>query len=140
MAVNSPIGEDKLDPNPLPPEKVEEYRELYTRGWEKHAYRELSKEQKLEIAKQVSEEADRVLKQARINAHQRVIDKLQAMKKKDASIREKIAEHQIKKEELLRAYQMETRGDPATQEKGESQGDKVKDISAGLSKEAEQKI
>ena len=64
-------------------EQVNYYRELYTRGWEKFTFRELPKEEKLEIARAVSQECDEVLNKARMRAKLKAIEKLEKDKKKD---------------------------------------------------------
>ena len=50
----------------LSDEKIKEYQELYTRGWEKQTYRPLPPEEKLELIKKISDEADDLLHKARI--------------------------------------------------------------------------
>ena len=83
-SVTSPLNEKNLGENPPTAEKVNYYQELYTRGWEKFTYRELPKEEKLEIARAVSQEADGLLQKARLRAQQRAIERLEKEKKKDA--------------------------------------------------------
>lgn len=100
IKVQSPLNFDKLDPAPVPAEKVEEFRDLYTKGWEKFTYRTLPQEQRLENARKISRQCDLVLKKARVNAQFRILDKLQAEQNKDDAVLEKIAFHKSKVEEL----------------------------------------
>lgn len=76
IEVQSPLNHEKLDPAPISAEKEKNYQDLYTQGWEKFTYRALPKEERLRIAKKVSDQADLVLKKARVNAQQRIIDRL----------------------------------------------------------------
>lgn len=55
LKVQSPLNSDKLDPLPITTKQEDEYRDLYTRGWEKFTYRALPKEERLIIAKNVSD-------------------------------------------------------------------------------------
>jgi len=47
IQVESPIDREKIATGELSPGKVEEYRELFNRGWQTSVNRELSKEEKI---------------------------------------------------------------------------------------------
>jgi len=82
LKVEAPfVSKDEETINPVAPEKQEYYRELYTRGWEKYTYRELSAEEKLLVQHKISEEADQALAKARVKTQQRIIDNIKAKRK-----------------------------------------------------------
>ena len=48
IEVNSPMTEKNLGSgDPPPPELIEHYKEVFTKGWENFTYRELTHEQKM---------------------------------------------------------------------------------------------
>ena len=75
--VKSPLNEKNLGMSELSPEKIEEHKELYTRGWEKFTYRQLPAEEKLKLLEKVSHESEDMLSAARMRIQERQLAEMQ---------------------------------------------------------------